>query len=681
MGRKHLLPEEHDEYLDRLGLTDQDKRVYVSTLDSGLVSIGEIQQLTEIHDLSKILESIRDLEEIGLVKKAQGRMPRYYAILPFLRETITIEREFIYALESMIQAVDDTKKMIATHRKTVTAYDFPNFVKGLLDSYYQNILSPTLKRFESLKESVSEGSMELIKAIDSDNEAFKEEISLMVKPIDAILESLSDRLTKTVISSMDSLGSYYSSRKSTSDEHKTKLTDTISDTLGEITGSVSKFEQLINSSLESINQIEGSVSHINHNLETITPTIEDISNRTLNAKNEILAELLVIREQLSNLADQEVIDEKSNSVRKRGVSRKEIEDSFEPLMRKVGDVVIEPEKLVELIGLSTTITSEGLGHISDIKSKITTEISAQFNEINLWLNNSESIITKEILTYSDANNSDLNSLNEVLHQNLVDLNQKLEELMKIGTSSFEKHKEGMFKNHDKIFDMWQDKMISHFSEPVNIVDPIITTWIDIIEPVVEKFKEESDSMLENVLEPLSDLEEKTINTLIERINFIKAMVDGRNKDLLSITEFSNKFDYTKNSDTWVVVGLPSIYASLTDLLLRTRVSVTVVTPNVDLELIEIARKLKSTIRVTFVTDIDKSRDARLIKKLDDVGRIQLRAYDKRDIYACIRDSEEIIFGYLRSNEEMVGIRTSTPSVIELLEDRLNETIIRISKPV
>ena len=188
-------------------------------------------------------------------------------------------------------------------------------------------------------------------------------------------------------------------------------------------------------------------------------------------------------------------------------------------------------------------------------------------------------------------------------------------------------------------------------------------------------------MLYDVLGPLSDLEEKTINTLIERINFIKVMVDGRNKDLLSISEFSNKFDYTKNSDTWVVVGLPSIYASLTDLLLRTRVSVTVVTPSVDLELIEIARKLKSSIRVTFVTDIDKSRDARLIKKLDEVGRIQLKSYDKRDIYACIRDSEEIIFGYLKPNEEVIGIRTSTPSMIELLEDRLNETIIRISKAI
>ena len=46
MGRKHLLPVEHDEYLERIGLTNFDKKVYISTLDSGLVSVGEIQQLT-----------------------------------------------------------------------------------------------------------------------------------------------------------------------------------------------------------------------------------------------------------------------------------------------------------------------------------------------------------------------------------------------------------------------------------------------------------------------------------------------------------------------------------------------------------------------------------------------------------------------------------------------------------
>ena len=131
----------------------------------------------------------------------------------------------------------------------------------------------------------------------------------------------------------------------------------------------------------------------------------------------------------------------------------------------------------------------------------------------------------------------------------------------------------------------------------------------------------------------------------------------------------------------IVVGLPSIYASLTDLLLRTKVKVTVVTPVVDLKLIEIARKLKSTIRVTFVTDIDITRDARLIKKMEDIGRISLRIYEKKDLYACIRDSEEIIFGYVHPNEETIGIRSSTPSMVDLLEDRINETIIRQSKTV
>ena len=90
--------------------------------------------------------------------------------------------------------------------------------------------------------------MELIKAVDSDNEAFKEEISLMVKPIDLILESLSDRLTKTVISSMDSLESYFSGRKNVSDNHTTKLIESISGTTSKITESVvnCKFHNTLN---------------------------------------------------------------------------------------------------------------------------------------------------------------------------------------------------------------------------------------------------------------------------------------------------------------------------------------------------------------------------------------------------------------------------------------------------
>jgi hypothetical protein len=145
--------------------------------------------------------------------------------------------------------------------------------------------------------------------------------------------------------------------------------------------------------------------------------------------------------------------------------------------------------------------------------------------------------------------------------------------------------------------------------------------------------------------------------------------------------FAKSFDYTKSSDTWVVVGLPSIYASITDMILRSRSKITIVIPNIDLELFEIIRKIRSTIRVTIVTDIDPQKDARLISKVSESGRIELRAYDKKDLYACIRDAEEIILGYKREDEEMIGIRASTPSIVELLKDRLNETVIRYSKTI
>jgi len=59
----------------------------------------------------------------------------------------------------------------------------------------------------------------------------------------------------------------------------------------------------------------------------------------------------------------------------------------------------------------------------------------------------------------------------------------------------------------------------------------------------------------------------------------------------------------------------------------------------------------------------------------------LRKYPGRDLYACIRDSEEIIFGYEKEGEEIIGIRSSSPSMLGLLEDRLNETIIRNSKQI
>ena len=230
-----------------------------------------------------------------------------------------------------------------------------------------------------------------------------------------------------------------------------------------------------------------------------------------------------------------------------------------------------------------------------------------------------------------------------------------------------------------MFEKWEEKMVELFNLPTENVSQFLEVWVDKTKPLIDKFSSNAELSLRDAAQPLTKFSDEIFKVLQDRIKFIKEIAETRSSDLQAILHNSRNFDYTKTADTWVVVGLPSIYASLSDLLMRTRVKITVVTPKLDSAIVDQAKQLRNTIRVTFAADIDEKSDRRILKKLEGEGRVTLRNYQKRDLYACIRDSEEIVFGYIQEDQEAVGIRSSTPSIVELLEDRLNETVIRNSK--
>ena len=186
MSRKHLLPPENEDYLERLGFTNNDKKVYVSILDSGLVSVGEIQQLTELQ-LDKVLESIRDLVDIGLVKKAQGKMPRYYASLPFFRETISVEREAIFSLEAMLKSLSQSKEELQKDRTSISTVKFPEIIQRILEGYYDTILSPTVKKLEEINDNYTESKVTTVKTLQNEKEIINSAFNHIIKPVKTVI--------------------------------------------------------------------------------------------------------------------------------------------------------------------------------------------------------------------------------------------------------------------------------------------------------------------------------------------------------------------------------------------------------------------------------------------------------------------------------------------------------------
>lgn len=679
MGRKHLLPAEHNEYLERIGLTDYDKKVYIATLDSGLVTVGEIQQLIKIDDLSKVIDSLRDLIDIGLIKKAQGKMPRYYAILPFMRETITIEKEFTLALDSMIQSILKNKLQVRDQREEISLVIFPKLIEILLDEYYNNILSPTIDQLEKLKEATEKGGVNFLREIQTFNSNLLEEILLMMKPslnLSKVTSDLFDKMLNKTKGELEEYNKHYNEgRGQILQKAYSEISEKIK-LLNEITKNHSKS---VIDSLNPINELGSKIKQINKSFNDIKPMFNQFSDTIIKGKNELITELDTTRQNL--VANITKLMDDNNNLRKDENINKIIEEEFHKLSENLKNISVDSEKIKQIFEYNSNISLEGIKKMEDVYQNILLENSNRAAKFKKSITNIGKDMSEILSSLNDKENTAISNFTKNILEMYESIVNSIAQEGKQNNEKIDKHQNKIKENFQSVSSQMENVLLEFYAQPSSIVSPIIEGWIDKIKPAIDEFKEQSNSLFNEVIDPIVDFENNSISTIVDRIRFVKVMVEGRSNDLSSIVSFAKSFDYTKSSDTWVVVGLPSIYASITDMILRSRSKITIVIPNIDLELFEIIRKIRSTIRVTIVTDIDPQKDARLISKVSESGRIELRAYDKKDLYACIRDAEEIILGYKREDEEMIGIRASTPSIVELLKDRLNETVIRYSKTI
>ena len=678
--RKHLLVNENEEYLERLGLTKQDTKIYIAILDSGLVSVGEIQHLTEMA-LSKVLESIRDLVNIGLVKKATGKMPRYYASLPFLRETVSIERETMYTLESMLKSLSLSKEKIEESRKNISMDEFPKITQSLLDTYYNVLLSPTVKEFEEIRDRINKNKQEYTEIIQQKKEVISRGIKQVIDPLESYSKLQSQKFEMKLLVEGNSLMQYLTERKAVRmkilKSTQNKITESIDLLSKTVNLEKENFNKKVNQLLEIFAEIE--ISH--QNMDENTSKVQNITNEIFQVRDEIQTELLAVRDNLVKSANTDILDENTGELKEKGVGEDEINENFAKLANILSRIDFDTQPLIDVFENSKKSSLEIQKKIQNISEEIGEEEKSSEKEFVDSVNDVTSSLSNTLNELNENDETSLNALKEQLNGDINNLTSSIKNEGEDITDKISKFSVNLVSIISDLFGSWLDTLNELNSQPSDVIESLLDRWVDEIKSEVDKFSEVSESVLSKILEPIEKVEDEIFNTISDRIRFVKVIIDNRDKDLQNIMDQSRTFDYTKLSDTWVVVGLPSIYASLTDLLLRAKNKVTVVTPRIDLELVEITRKMKRTIRVTFVADIDKEKDARIIKKVDEEGRIALRAYVEKDLYACIRDSEEIIFGYERPDEEMVGIRTSTPSIVSLIEDRLNETVIRNSKAI
>lgn len=181
--------------LTRIGFSELDINVYTAVLGLGKVTIGELLVIIGSDPLS-LIQSVKNLEELGFLKKIPSESPQYFAMLPFLQQAIVVERDSMYGIDGILNSLEKANNKYQEARTNFGGkleldqddhfFDIhvvSGLIKQLVDSIYQNYLNE-LAEIENLSENFLE--------------QFKEEINKEINPLIGYPLSFSNELENYV---------------------------------------------------------------------------------------------------------------------------------------------------------------------------------------------------------------------------------------------------------------------------------------------------------------------------------------------------------------------------------------------------------------------------------------------------------------------------------------------------
>lgn len=687
------------DFLERLGLTDSDIKVYSILIDAPLLSVGEIQQSIGNMDLIHVLESIRDLNDIGLIRTIEGDLNRYYATLPFLQEAVTVERETVFALNSLITSIREKEEEINKRIETTEAITFPEAANKLLDEFTSRFYVPLKNDLRNVNETIDEIKIAALRNIDEKETALNKLQTEIAAHIREYLGLTELKLSETHEKLEAELAALQDEGNSTTED---EFQEIYKDLRVQILGLKKLLTQLISQAAEkiaatqpAIQQFNDKIMGIEKNVDVLAEFADDIQK----FKENLQSALIITREEMKEQVNKETTDtyerdpviittedgtqitrvEKIKTTTK-GPEKADIDAAFDKLLQRISKITVESVESTK--ATVETIVTEGKAatvSVETMQSKLQDELAEQQK-------NSKKQFEKIAAL--------LSSTMEKLHIDTLEkyaaTHEHVAKTLNAFQSRIEENQQEVTTKYDEAYAMLESEQQDLFTEFKTAVDEtllapyeFITTLEDLLKDITSEEKANYEERVERIIIDATTMMREAHDTntklLIERVNFAKSMLEGRGADLRAILKLSKSFKLKSPLQTSIVYGLPGIYATLTDLLLRARRKVTIVTPKIDTTIFDIARRNRSTIQTTIVTAIDAEKDKSLIKKAEQTGTIKLLSYTDEDLYACFRDDEEMVFGYSKAGEEMTAVRSTQDSIIELFKDRFNETIVRRAK--
>lgn len=633
------MKEVSSDYLRARGLSESEILVYSTVLGLGNATIGEINLAIKM-ELPEIYIQIKQLEEISYIKKLPGKVPRYIAMEPFLKDYSQLSSEVKLGLLSIKDNFHSQANEFNTKIQTVVPQlaDFCELEKKTkidelakkhdrLENSLNQMVDNNFQQLKHLGVAFSTWPSDSIErtlpAFEADLERSKDNfVGAISKYADSLVidsREIRDKLEKSTIH-----------HKILVAERLEKLKRDIEDSLTELHDNVVKQNFTITSSY-SANLDEKDITARENAAQIISDLIKNVV---------ILAREM--RGDISSQTSQMINNSLGPLFRQFDFLQSEVKTTLGTLLEEHSE---ETTKFVRYVNHTVEST------VPDVLEVVTTHLEESRDESAKFIDQKMTDPFKEL----EKMKGDIAQDISIFKENITKEAHKQDEIARASIN------DRLVKIEERI-DL----------SKVEIKDLMSLSRIDfedIIQNLIKNIINENSDKIEATTTIMGEAGNKLDDTLGNTI----FLLDDSGKTFEGIVNMSEKVMPLADLELSLIYGNESIVRAMKDMLLRAKEEITIITPEILTDFLYEIEKQPQVTNYQLVSKI-KEEDVSLLTSLVKRGNVNTMNYKGMDFWIAIKDNEEILYAPKIHPEKNIAFITTNQKLFQLFFDLTKQNI-------
>lgn len=304
----------------------------------------------------------------------------------------------------------------------------------------------------------------------------------------------------------------------------------------------------------------------------------------------------------------------------------------------------------------SALKDEFAGALDEVREGSTSALNAAISNLNAHRTESQSKISMNV-----------DSLVSGLESRLGAGKSELDTIVTDSSSLIENNKTGLIQSMTTAGDDLRSKaravLVNNLESSGTELDAVASETSQEIQNSYGKLDSQLDTLNGVLAKTVDKLEESSMIGLTDETLEQAFAPSGRDQvDTKHIAErLGNVWERVKATDfpgakkTWNVVTRAAVNAHIQDMLTRAKSKVTLIVPEVQDVPVDVLADLKTTIGVELVIT-EGGQIGQSVRPLVGRGNIRVRTRSERDVFACVRDSEEVIMAPAASaDSDVIGV--------------------------